>query len=141
MHVIGLKKRSQSNPISLCKVLQNKKKKVIPFTHFGQKNTHNNGCKIMHLCIIATVIMHICTVIIALAFNIFMIFSLSSLSLWLLSLSPHSHCRQSSENATPCINREHHLKIFLPKSSNTKNQYYIGFVWLPRKTQRKQEKK
>ena len=37
------------------------------------------------------------------------------------------------------INREHHIKKFLPKSSKTRNQYYTGFVWLPRKTQRKQE--
>ena len=37
------------------------------------------------------------------------------------------------------INRKHHIKKFLPKSSKTRNYYYIGFVWLPRKTQRKQE--
>ena len=37
------------------------------------------------------------------------------------------------------INREHHIKKFLPKSSKTRNQCYTGFVWLPRKTQRKQE--
>ena len=37
------------------------------------------------------------------------------------------------------INKEHHIKKFLPKSSKTRNQYYTGFVWLPRKTQRKQE--
>ena len=62
-----------------------------------------------------------------------------SLFLWFLSLSPHSHCRRSSVNATSCIDKEHHIKKFLPKSSKTRNQYYIGFVWLSRKTQRKQE--
>ena len=101
-------------------------KKVRNFTHFEQKNTHISGCKIVHLCTIATVIVHIivhkCTITVALAFIILLVFSLSfSLFLWLLSLSPHFHCRQSSENATPCINREHHIKKFLPKSSKTRN--------------------
>ena len=103
-------------------------KKCAHVTHFEQKNTHISGCKIVHLCTIATVTMHL------------LVFSLSfSLSLQLLSLSPHSHYSQSSENATPCINKEHHIKKFLPKSSKTRNQCYTRFVWLPRKTQRKQE--
>ena len=119
-------------------------KKCAHFTHFEQKNTHSSGCKIVHLCTIAIVIIllwllqHLVTV--ALAFIILLVFSLSFfLSLQLLSLSPNSHCSQSSENATPCINKEHHIKKFLRKSSKTRNQYYTGFVWLPRKTQRKQE--
>ena len=30
------------------------KKKCAHFTHFEQNNTHINGCKMMHLCTIAT---------------------------------------------------------------------------------------
>ena len=37
-------------------------KKGANFTQFEQKNTHINGCKIVHLCTIATVTVHICTV-------------------------------------------------------------------------------
>ena len=115
-----------------------KQKKLLILHIMAQKNTHISGCEIVHLCTIAIVTMHRCMVTIALIFNILIIFSLSfSLSLWLLSFSPYSHCRQSSENATPCINREHHIKKILPKSSKTRNQYYTGFVWLLRKTQRK----
>ena len=33
--------------------------KVAYFIHFEQKNTHINGCKIVHLCTIATITMHI----------------------------------------------------------------------------------
>ena len=51
--------------------------KSLHFTHFGQKNTHINGCKIVHKCTIATVIVHICMVTVALAFNILIISSLS----------------------------------------------------------------
>ena len=35
-----------------------------------QKNTHINGCKIVHKCPSATITVHICTVTIILAFNI-----------------------------------------------------------------------
>ena len=51
--------------------------KLHRFAHFNQKNTHISGDKIVHKCTIATVTVHICTVIVALAFNILMIFSLS----------------------------------------------------------------
>ena len=41
------------------------------------------------------------SVTVALLFIILLVFSLSfSLYLWLFSLSPHSHCRRSLENAT-----------------------------------------
>ena len=43
----------------------------------------------MHKCTSTTITMHICTVTIALAFNILVFFFLSH-CLWLLSLSPHS---------------------------------------------------
>ena len=56
-----------------------------------------------------------------------------ALSLTSLSLSPINRERHTF------INKEHHIKKFLPKSSKTRNQYYIIFVWVPRKTQRKQE--
>ena len=107
----------KSNYISWCKIMQNGK--MCSFYTFWVKKC---GCKIVHLCTIAIVTMHICTVTVALAFIILLVFSLSfSLSLGLLSLSPHSHCHWSSENATSCINREHHIKKFLPKSSKTRN--------------------
>ena len=63
-----------------------KMQKTLHFTHFNQKNTHISGCKIMHKCTIATVIVHICMVIVAFAFNILVIFSLS-LSLVALTLT------------------------------------------------------
>ena len=39
--------------ITLCKLLQIEKSSL--FIHFGPKSTHINGCKIVHLCIIATI--------------------------------------------------------------------------------------
>ena len=45
-------------------------KKLTDFTHSEQKNIHINGCKIVHKCTIATVPVHICTAIVACAFNI-----------------------------------------------------------------------
>ena len=45
------------------------------FLHIlAQKNTHISGCKIVHLCTIATVTVHICTVTIALLFIILYFF-------------------------------------------------------------------
>ena len=46
--------------------------KVADFTQFEEKKTHTSLCIIVHLCTIATVTMHICTVTIALPFNILM---------------------------------------------------------------------
>ena len=71
--------------------------KVANFTQFEQKNTHISGCKIVHLYIISTVTVHIYTVIVACAFNILLVFSLSylcshshsHLTLSLSLLSPH----------------------------------------------------
>ena len=62
------------------------------FTQFEQKNTHISECKIVHLCTIATVTMHV-----AYAFNILLVFSLSRrcshshshLTLSFSLLSPH----------------------------------------------------
>ena len=53
--------------------MQNAKKSFILHI-LTQKNTHISGCKNVHKCIIATVTMHICTVTVALAFNILVIF-------------------------------------------------------------------
>ena len=50
--------------------------------------SHISGCKIVHLCTIATVTVHIYTVTVACAFNNLLFFSL--LSLLSLSLSPYS---------------------------------------------------
>ena len=57
--------------------------KVANFTQFEQKNTHTSLCIIVHLCTIATITMHICTVTVACVFIILLIsihtfFSLSS---------------------------------------------------------------
>ena len=120
MKVIFLNSQSQS--LRAITLVDAKWEKVLILHNLEQKNTHISGCKIVHLCIIAIVTMHICTVTVALAFIILLVFSLSfSLSLGLLSLSPHSHCRRSSVNATSCIDKEHHIKKFLPKSSKTRN--------------------
>ena len=40
--------------IKSCKI-----EKVAHFTHLEQKNTHISGCKIVHLCTIATVTVHL----------------------------------------------------------------------------------
>ena len=63
-----------SDCINFCKI-----EKCSLFTHFGPKNTHISGCKIVHLCTIATVTVHICTIIVALLFIILYIVSLSSI--------------------------------------------------------------
>ena len=46
--------------------------KVVDFTQFEEKKTHISLCIIVHLCTIATVTVHICTVTVALPFNILM---------------------------------------------------------------------
>ena len=63
--------------------------KVTNFAQFEQKNTHISECKIVHLCTIATVTVHICTVTIACPFNILLVF-FSLLAMLSLSLSPDS---------------------------------------------------
>ena len=55
----------------LCKI-----EKVAHFTYFEQKNTYISRCKIVHLCTIATITVHICTVTVACAFIILLVFSL-----------------------------------------------------------------
>ena len=57
--------------VKLCKI-----EKVAHLTYFEQKNTHISRCKIVHLCTIATITMHICTVTVAYAFIILLVFSL-----------------------------------------------------------------
>ena len=84
------------------------KKKTLHFTHFHQKNIHISECKNIHKCTIASVTVHIYTVIVVLAFNILVIFSLSlslvaltltSLSIFLI-WSTSNHCRQSTHPNT-----------------------------------------
>ena len=80
----------------------------------------------------------------SLLFIILLVFSPSfSLYLWLLSLSLSLIIRERhtciNRELHTFTNRENHIKKFLPKSSKTRNQCYTRFVWLPRKTQRKQE--
>ena len=98
----------------MCKI-----EKVTNFTQFEQKITHISGCKLVYKYTIATVTVHICTIIVACVFNILIIFSyswsllslllspnsllvstLTSLSLFLMpplpSIKPCLHCRRSS---------------------------------------------
>ena len=72
--------------ISGCKVLHNIKRHK--FYTFSSKMLHINASKSVHICTFATITVHMCTITVALAFNILIIFCLS-LSL-LLSLSPYS---------------------------------------------------
>ena len=58
----------------LCKM-----KKLTDFTHFDQKNTHISECKIVHKCTIATITVHICTVIVVLHIIILLISQFGSL--------------------------------------------------------------
>ena len=63
--------------------------KGVKFTHFNQKNTHINGCKIVYIYKNATITVHICTVIVVLQIIFYYFFSLSftSLSLFLSGAS------------------------------------------------------
>ena len=83
------------------------------FTQFEQKNTHISGCKIMHLCTIATIIVHICTVTVAYAFNILLVFSLSlvsalTLTLTLTGLSPYLYSHLTSLPLFLICSHSHH---------------------------------
>ena len=54
-----------SEVAKLCKI-----QKVVNFTHFNEKNTHINVCKIVHIYKSAIVTVHICIVTIALHTNV-----------------------------------------------------------------------
>ena len=90
-------------------------KKLTDFTHFEQKNTYISGCKIMHKCIIATVIVHICTATVACAFNILIISdSLLFFSLFFIcKTNPPSHVLSSSDTTH---SHRHKIKNQLQKS-------------------------
>ena len=82
------------------------------FTQFEQKNTHISGCKIVHLCTIATVTWHICTVTVAYAFNILLVFfSLSLVSALILTLTGLYPCLCSHLPSLPlfliCFHSHH----------------------------------
>ena len=99
-------------------------KKLTDFTHSEQKNTHINGCKIVHKCTIATISVHICTTIVACAFNILIIFdSLIFFSLFFIcKTNPPSHVLSSSDTTH---SHRHKIKNHLQKSttkSTKKNQ-------------------
>ena len=53
--------------------------KVAYFIHFEQKNTHISGCKIVPLCTIVTVAVHICMVTVIVHIIILYFFPLTSL--------------------------------------------------------------
>ena len=90
--------------ISICKILQNTKNTL--FYRFWPKKTHIYGCKIVHKCTIATVTVHICTVTVVFAFNIFFSLStslypfLSSLTITSLSFLPLISAALSSLTTT-----------------------------------------
>ena len=85
-----------------CKNMRNTGAKILvqKYEEYWCKNMRNTGAKIVHLCTIATIIMHIYTVTIACAFNILLVFSLSC-----LYSHSHSHLTLSlfllSPNLTP----------------------------------------
>ena len=76
--------------------------KTLHFTYFDKKNTHFSGRKIVHKYTIAIVTVHICTVSVALAFYILVIFFLS-LSQVTLTL-PFSHLIKSSSHLIKNLN-------------------------------------
>ena len=74
------------------------------FTQFEQKNTHISGCKIVHLCTVA-----ICTVTVAYAFNILLVFFLSLVStLTLTELSPYLYSHLTSLPLFLICSHSHH---------------------------------
>ena len=83
------------------------------FTQFKQKNTHISGCKIVHLCTIATVTVHICTVTVTYAFNILLFFSLSLVSALTLTLTGLS-LSLLSPHLPPCFPHLLSLSPLLP---------------------------
>ena len=101
--------------------------RVTLFTHFGLKKHHISLSKIVHLCTIATVAVHICTATVAFAFIILQFFlspsphslisaSHSHLSLFYLrSLSPASPTQsvQPRRSASPISFSVSHLCFFI----------------------------
>ena len=138
---------SQRNYISWWIVLQNRKMQSF-YTFWPQKTPTSVAIK---LCIYARysnrAYMHsYCSTFIYYFISFFSLllsvslvalaFTLSSLSLPPIIRERHTCINRECHTF---INREHHIKKFISKSSKTRNQYYTGFVWLPRKTQRKQK--
>ena len=101
-----------SGCVNLCKI-----KKCSLFTHFGSKNTHISWGKIVHLCTIATVTVHICTATVAFAYHILVFFSL--LPFLLLSIP--------SDSQLFCFLNQ----IRMAKHSQL-SLSLISFLWLPR---------
>ena len=73
--------------VNLCKI-----EKGSLFTHFGSKNIHISWGKIVHLCTIATVTMHICTATVAFAYHILVFFFSLTLSSSLYSSDSQIFC-------------------------------------------------
>ena len=100
--------------------------KCMNFTHFNQINTHINECKIVYIYKNATVIVHICTITLALHLIFYYFFSLLhltlSFSLWCfhshhslsLSLVPHSHLTDL-RSKPPLISEASHATDFRSK--------------------------
>ena len=78
----ALTKVSPKNLKTSLKQLHQLMQNCAKWKNVEQKNTHISGYKIVHLYTIVTVSVHICTITVALAFIILLVFSLSfSLSL------------------------------------------------------------
>ena len=71
-HIFVSVRAITSDCVNLCKI-----EKGSLFTHFCSKKTHISWGKIVHLCTIATVAVHICTATVACAYHILFFFSLS----------------------------------------------------------------
>ena len=120
--------------------------KVANFTQFEQKNTHTSLCIIVHLCTIATVTMHICTVTVACVFIILLIsihtfFSLSSpcttnsvtfLSSSSFSSNAHNHTHRQTQPHRQ-INTHTHSHTNKPTQTNQqRDRSVLDFLWFMR---------
>ena len=115
---------SKSISISMCKILQNRK--TCSFYTFWAKNTHISGCKIVHLCTIATVSVHICIVTVALL-SIFFLSPFSCLvrlSLTHSSMPRRRRRRRSRPSQQPSTANHHHCNLVPPTTNTTIQTHY-----------------
>ena len=123
-----------------------KMKKVTTFTQFEQKITYISECKLVYKYIIATVIVHICTVTVACVFIILLIsihtfFSLSSpcttnsvtfLSSSSFSSNAHNHTHRKTHQHRQ-INTHTHSHTNKPTQTNQqRDRSVLDFLWFMR---------
>ena len=111
---------SKSISISMCKILQNKK--VAHFTHFEQKNTHINGCKIVH-CYSNRAYMH-GYYSSSIYYCIFFLSPLSCLVRLSLTHSSMPRRRRSRPSQQPSIANHHHYNPVSPTTTTTTRTHH-----------------